>query len=433
MCRNAAGTIIGIVLLQSTADKTTSQSATMTFRLILILSYALVTFGFVRRESIIRCRSNTESLRKCDSTGKLQMSASPSLAGFKNFFTSKSHKNNLITKKKFFEFPGVVELLDDGRVSSEDAEDLWYSVASDKIGVTEYDAYDILNIIKDMPDQQEIEFLDREFSELVKSTQNKKTVYSRLWSGLFNKKTIDFGTFWEWRQTLDASRSDQGVSQSEFVDIYESVADDISRPVTRSQFGKINTAINDMLYRNNGNRDLDSNDEGEGEDEGEDEEDGDEYYGISEDLKAHVDYVFRPTLDPKRFIDKALQEECLTLSKNTQENHLYNMSSLLSISSVKRLLEKGFLGYDDVEDVWDYTLDLADDEQYHQYDSSSGSGSGSEWGVDEDHVLRILLAFALYEDECTTSPPSFSLPPIERTHVADNVTAAKTKAKTSTK
>ena len=97
----------------------------------------------------------------------------PNREDFSIFFKSKVSMPIIeMNLEQFLEYKPVEELLSKGLIMSDDVNSLWISNVGDAAGLDESEAYEMLCMTLDLPDPEDLEFLDKAYESL-KGKDNK--------------------------------------------------------------------------------------------------------------------------------------------------------------------------------------------------------------------------------------------------------------------
>jgi hypothetical protein len=134
-----------------------------------------------------------------------------------------------MTLKQFVGYSSVEQLLLDGLIVQEDVDDLWQSAVGDAQGLNEEEGYEMLCMVLDLPDPEDIKYLDEEFNKLV----GKKT-------------TLNFMKFLSMADVQDMMEDD-ALTMEDVTQIWIEVAGGLNKDIDRKLFGKLNNALDDFI------------------------------------------------------------------------------------------------------------------------------------------------------------------------------------------
>ena len=167
----------------------------------------------------------------------------PDAVRFKQFYENVVFNGKEMTKKQFIKYDIVDDLLSDGLVYKDDLDSLWISAVGDAEGLNQNEAYEMLCMVLDIPDPEDVEFLNREFNEL----KDK--------DGL-----LSFFKFASWQDVQDIL-NEKVLTSEEITDIWRLVAGDLNSKISRKLFGKLNLFLDDKIETKNDEFDVDDDDE----------------------------------------------------------------------------------------------------------------------------------------------------------------------------
>ena len=98
----------------------------------------------------------------------------PDKLAFHDFYVRTVKPGNEITLEQFITYDKVDVLLADQVILSEDVEDMWISAVGDADGLNEEECYEMLCMVIDLPDPDDMKYLDEEFQKLC-GTKNTVT------------------------------------------------------------------------------------------------------------------------------------------------------------------------------------------------------------------------------------------------------------------
>ena len=316
----------------------------------------------------------------------------PNEAEFSHFFKKIVREGGEITREQFVQYEEVASLLRDGLISNEDITDLWASVAADAYGLTEDEAYEMLCMVIDLPDPEEVKFLDDEFMKL---------------SG--EKGSVSFVGVMNW-EDIKSIVDDEALSIEELSNIWRDVAGDLNSKINKKQFIKFNRVVDDALEAKEGN--INSTDGPEA-DSTTTEADKDLTTYVSPVILSSAE-VWTPSFDPKT----VFEDDMLT------EVTEYFISTAGSIAGQISFAQ--FMEWPDVQNS------LADKTLTREALQLAWAEAASELesSIDYDTFLRLNVRLDLLMDEIEEgSGPVVEPPATESAHALDPaLTAAPTTA-----
>lgn len=153
----------------------------------------------------------------------------PDKADFGQYYRKNVPFGSELTLKLFSAYSSVEQLLLDGLILPEDVSDLWLSAVGDATGLNEEESYEMLCMVLDLPDPDDIKYLDEEFEKLAAG-----------------KPALSFMKFLSMSDVQDMMTSEV-LDMEEITEIWRSVAGDLNKTVDRKLFGKLNVALDDFI------------------------------------------------------------------------------------------------------------------------------------------------------------------------------------------
>jgi len=154
----------------------------------------------------------------------------PNREDFSIFFKSKVSMPIIeMNLEQFLEYKPVEELLSKGLIMSDDVNSLWISNVGDAAGLDESEAYEMLCMTLDLPDPEDLEFLDKAYESL-KGKDNK----------------ISFSKFLTWSDILEMTEGGV-IATEEITKLWREYAGDLNSNMDRDGFQKINNAIDVLI------------------------------------------------------------------------------------------------------------------------------------------------------------------------------------------
>lgn len=148
---------------------------------------------------------------------------------FTNFYEKRISSRELMKKVQFIEYQEVQNLLQENLIFEDDIDSLWISAVGDSAGLNEDEAYEMLCMVSDLPDPEDIEYLDKEFKNLIGS-----------------KETLSFSKFLMWQELQDML-NDDAVTMEDVSKLWRNVAGDLDKTISIQLFRKLNNQIDDLL------------------------------------------------------------------------------------------------------------------------------------------------------------------------------------------
>lgn len=231
----------------------------------------------------------------------------------------------------------ISKLLNDGTVMMEDVNDLWISSVGDGKGLNVDDGFELVCMIKDLPDPEDEEFYDQEFSKLCgDNTAEGKLPYFK---------------FLNWKDVQDMI-SEGVLSMEEITEIWRVEAGDLNASIDRLGFGRINMALDDKI-------EAKESKEGGG--------------GASEAVVDEIDVsnldVWSPAFDAKSAFDKDSLDEITAFytSGGTTVSDMLSYNDFLEWADVKDMLAENTMTTPVLRKTWDEANGGKDTISYDQF------------------------------------------------------------------
>lgn len=148
---------------------------------------------------------------------------------FRQYYRARVSKESEISKTEFMQFPMIQAMLKDGRVFSDDLEDLWLSSVGDASSLNEEEAFELMNMIWDLPDPDDEEFLEKEFLKI---------------SG--GKDSINFFQFINWDDVKDML-IEGAITMEQINSVWRKVVGGLDEKSSQSSFKVLNDEIDALL------------------------------------------------------------------------------------------------------------------------------------------------------------------------------------------
>lgn len=191
---------------------------------------------------------------------------------FFTFFNKKTGGSAEMTKIQFLDHPEVKGLLDRGAIYLDDLEDMWNSSTADAAGLDKQEAYEMLCMVRDLPDPEDEQFLDDEFEKLTASPSSKSRRSKRSTSQQQEKEKdsskvgLSYLSFLNWSDVQDII-NEEVLTLEEVTDIWRQIVGDLDAKVDRAVFGRLNRALDDAIEAKDDDEDSESEpDENEADD-----------------------------------------------------------------------------------------------------------------------------------------------------------------------
>ena len=156
----------------------------------------------------------------------------PSKADFEAFFSQKiASPATEMELDDFVKYAPVENLLSSGLILEEDVNGIWISNVGDAAGLTATEGYEMLCMTLDLPDPDDLNFLEEAFVSL---------------SSTADKGKVTFMKFLGWPDTQDMI-SEEVITMEKVTDFWREVAGDLNAAVDRKGFNKIYSLVDLFL------------------------------------------------------------------------------------------------------------------------------------------------------------------------------------------
>jgi hypothetical protein len=152
----------------------------------------------------------------------------PDKSDFSLFYRKIVSDGTEMTLQQFVDYSSVAQLRQDGLIVQEDVDDLWQSAVGDAQGLNEEEGYEMLCMVLDLPDPENIKYLDQEFNEMVGE-----------------KTTLNFMEFLSMRDVQDMMEGDT-LTMEDVKQIWIDGAGALDKDIGREIFGDLNYALDDL-------------------------------------------------------------------------------------------------------------------------------------------------------------------------------------------
>ena len=155
-----------------------------------------------------------------------------------------NNNNQEMTKEQFINYKIINQLLIDKLIYIDDVNDLWISVVGDSIGVNEDEGYELICMIKDLPDPEILEFYNQEYLKICKDKKN------------YNNDGITFFDVLNWSE-MKTLISDDMITMEEISNLWKLINNDnLNSKINKLQFNQLNRFIDDLLEKKEDNTDA---------------------------------------------------------------------------------------------------------------------------------------------------------------------------------
>ncbi len=255
----------------------------------------------------------------------------PSKTKFFSYF-KKIVKGNEMSIKEFMGYDEVDILLNDEVVIPDDINDLWVSAVGDAKGLNMDEAYEMLCMVKDLPDPEDIEFLNTEFNSLTN-----------------NKGSLTFFKFVGWEDVQDMMDNNV-LTMEEITEIWRNVAGDLNKSVDRKQFGKLNNALDDKIEEKESGGTSNSN-------------------SSDDDIDLSKVDIWDKTFDAKSVFDEeSIQEMTEYFDDAATKAGGITLASIMSWSYIQDLLADNSISKSQVQAAWNEAVQGESNKDMINYD-----------------------------------------------------------------
>ena len=268
----------------------------------------------------------------------------PSKDKFFSYY-KKAVKGNEMSIKEFMGYDEVDILLNDEVIVPDDINDLWISAVGDAKGLNMDEAYEMLCMVKDLPDPEDIEFLNNEFNSLTNG-----------------KGSLAFFKFVGWEDVQDMM-DNNALTMEEITEIWRNVAGDLNKSVDRKQFGKLNNALDDKIEQKESGGDS-GGDSSKADDSS---KAGDSSKADDVDL-SNVD-IWDKSFDAKSvFDDESIQEMTDYFDDAATKAGGITLASVLSWSYIQDLLADNSISQAQIQAAWNEAVQGESNKDMINYD-----------------------------------------------------------------
>lgn len=167
-------------------------------------------------------------------------------AAFAAFFLEQTGGKADMVKSQFITYEDVKELLQSGKVYMDDFEALWTSSVGDAAGLNEQEAFEVLCMVRDLPDPDDEKFLDEEYQKLTSSGSLIKNRRGKRSGATVSKAGLSYTNFINWSDVQDII-AEEVLTLEEVTEIWRKVVGALDSRVDRVVFGKLNKALDDLI------------------------------------------------------------------------------------------------------------------------------------------------------------------------------------------
>jgi hypothetical protein len=307
---------------------------------------------------------STEKLDvKVESLDEMKKMKMPNKEQFSNFF-KEVVKSGLMNQQQFMNYQEIKSLLFENLIFEDDIDELWVSAIGDSPGLDEEEAYEMLCMVTDLPDPEDVEYLEKEFNTLTNGKSN-----------------LSFSKFLLWQDIQDML-ADEVLTMESITSLWREVAGDLNTPISLRLLRKLDRLIDEAL----------------------DDEDDKESNAVS---NSSVDTTAAKEVVPVDFFDEeTLLEINEYFENNKDKNNLITFSKLQKWDDIINLIQDGILTNENVVEVWNEVaegqdaisydgflqfnmkLDILMDERENSSNSSTKSNPPSDNNVEEFYMAE---------------------------------------------
>jgi hypothetical protein len=302
-----------------------------------------------------------------------------------------SDNNQEMTKEQFINYKIINQLLIDKLIYIDDVNDLWISVVGDSIGVNEDEGYELVCMIKDLPDPEVLEFYNQEYLKICKEKKN------------YNNDGISFFDVLNWSE-MKTLINDDMITMEEISNIWKLINNDnLNSKINKLQFNQLNRFIDDLLEK----KEEDGNDTSENVSA----TSTSSSTAIDVDTKlvstsnndiiisSEID-VWSSSFNPKTVFDVESLEEITSYYVSSVGGTIDNeitYESLLKWNDIIEMIQEGSLTIDALNIAWNEAINA---KQFLLLSSSTSTTSSSTTSsINYDQFLRLNVRLDLLMDE----------------------------------
>ena len=280
-----------------------------------------------------------------------QVKGAPDRSKFNAFFAKTVTRGSEIKLNQLILYEEIGVLLNDGLVLAEDVTNLWTSAVGDAKGLTVDEAYELLCMISDLPDPDDVAWMDKEFEKLTTG-----------------KGSLAFFKFVSWGDVQDMMNNDI-ITMEEVSDIWRKTAGDLNTSIDRKMFGKVNAMLDekiDQFEKVDGSDDNDNDDD-----------DIIDLSGVN---------IWEEAFKPLSVFDDESIQEMNAFFEDSSVKGLLSKSTFVSWSYIQDVLADGSLSLSDIANAW----------------SEAITGTGNE-EIDYDRFIRLNVKLDMMMDQAESA------------------------------
>ena len=302
-----------------------------------------------------------------------------------------SDNNQEMTKEQLINYKIINQLLIDKLIYIDDVNDLWISVVGDSIGVNEDEGYELVCMIKDLPDPEILEFYNQEYLKICKEKKN------------YNNDGISFFDVLNWSE-MKTLINDDMITMEEISNIWKLINNDnLNSKINKLQFNQLNRFIDDLLEK----KEEDGNDTSENVSA----TSTSSSTAIDADTKlvstsnndisisSEID-VWSSSFNPKTVFDVESLEEITSYYVSSVGGTIDNeitYESLLKWNDIIEMIQEGSLTIDALNIAWNEAINTK--QLLLLSSSTSTTSSSTTSSINYDQFLRLNVRLDLLMDE----------------------------------
>jgi len=169
-------------------------------------------------------------------------------ATFSSYFQQQTNGAAEMTKTQFLGYSEVKTMIENGLIYSDDLDDLWISAVGDASGLNEQEAYEMLCMVRDLPDPEQEQILDLEFDKLtaLSGAKSRRTIKTQEKEASKVKGALSYLNFLNWSDVQEMI-NEEIFTVEEITNIWRDVVGDLDSKVDRITFGRLNRALDDAI------------------------------------------------------------------------------------------------------------------------------------------------------------------------------------------
>eukprot|EP01042_Synura_sphagnicola_P000898 gene898-1003_t len=156
----------------------------------------------------------------------------PDRKQFKEFYDSIVPSGSEMVLENFIKYPDVKRLLEEGLIYYDDVYSLWISAVGDAAGLDADEAYEMLCMVSDLPDPEDIEFLNTEFKKLENPSGQ-----------------VTLTSFLSWGDIQDMI-NEKVLTEEQVEQLWVDLVGDTEKSIDRIQFGVLNQKVDEKVEEN---------------------------------------------------------------------------------------------------------------------------------------------------------------------------------------